>query len=188
MIIFISGLALFFAPHVYSAVRPRASERDVKARLGKGVYMGLYSLVSAAGLGLLVYGYWSSPALGALYVSLTETRLIVHGAMLVALVLIVAAYAPANHIRQRLRHPMVLAIAIWAGSHLTLSTDVKELLLFGSFLLYAVVDGISAFKRPYVQEDAARVHNDVLVIVLAGGIYGMLVLWLHPVLFGAPVL
>lgn len=184
MIFLVSGLALFFAAHLYSAFRSRVPEQDIKTRLGEGAYMGLYSLVSAVGLGLLVFGYWSAPEMETLYAPPSWTRPVVQVAMLIALVLVVSAYVPANHIGQRLRHPMILATGVWAGSHLLMPTDAKELLVFGSFLLFAVTDGISAFRRSQPFGKAASRRNDAVVIILGAAIYGVIALWLHTALFG----
>ncbi len=182
----VSGLALFFAAHFYSAFRSRLPEHDIKRRLGEGAYMGLYSLVSAVGVGLLVFGYWSAPAMDVLYAPPSWTRLIVQVAMLLALVLVVSAYVPANHIGQRLRHPMILATGVWAGSHLLLPTDVKELFVFGSFVLFGVTDGIIAFRRPQSYGKTASLRNDAVVIILGAAIYAAIALWLHTALFGVP--
>lgn len=187
MIFLISGLVLFFAAHFYSAFRSRLPGKDIKQRLGEGAYMGLYSLVSAVGLGLIVYGYWSTPAMELLYAPPAWTRTVAKVAMLVALVLVVSAYIPANHVGQRLRHPMILATGVWAGSHLILPTDAKELLLFGSFLLYAVIDGVSAYGRPQSERKTASLRNDGVVIIFGAAIYAGLVLWLHKALFGVSV-
>lgn len=187
MIFLISGLALFFAAHFYSAFRSRLPEKDIKLRLGEGAYMGLYSLVSAVGLGLIVYGYWSAPAMDVLYAPPAWTHTVAKISMLVALVVVVSAYIPANHFRQWLRHPMILATGVWAGSHLILPTDAKELLVFGSFLLYAVADSFSAFRRPQSAGKTASLRNDAVVIILGAAIYAGLVLWLHKALFGVSV-
>lgn len=184
MIFLVSGLALFFAAHFYSAFRSRVPEQDIKSRMGEGAYMGLYSLVSAVGLGLIVFGYWSAPAMDTLYAPPTWARPIAQVGGMVALMLVVSAYVPANHIGRRLRHPMILATGVWAGSHLLSSSDAKELLLFGSFLLFAVTDSIRAFNRPYVPERAATLRNDVLVVFVAAGLYGVIALGLHALLFG----
>lgn len=187
MIFLISGLTLFFAAHFYSAFRTRLPERDIKVRLGEGPFMGLYSLVSAIGLGLLIYGYWSAPALGVLYTPPVWTRSVAQVAMLIALMLVVSAYVPTSHLRQRLRHPMILATGIWAGSHLLLPADAKELLVFGSFLVFALIDGISAFKRTIPQRPKASLRSDGVVVLLGAAIYTALVLWLHAALFGVSV-
>lgn len=183
----ISGLVLFFGAHFYSAFRSRDPERDVKARMGEGPYMGLYSLVSGVGLGLLIYGYWSSPEMDILYVGPDWALPVMKGGMLVALILIVSAYVPGNHLRQIVRHPMILATGVWAGSHLLLPTDTKELLLFGSFFLFAIVDSVSAFARPSANAGAASLGADAVVVGVAGAIYAALLFGLHAVLFGVPV-
>ncbi len=186
MIFLVSGLALFFAAHFYSAFRSRLPEHDIKARLGEPAYMGLYSLVSATGFALLVYGYWSAPGMATLYAPPGWTRPVVQVAMLIALFLVVSAYVPANHIGQRLRHLMILATGVWAGSHLLMPTDAKALLVFGSFLLFAVTDGISAFRRSQSYGKTASLRNDALVITLGSAICAVIALWLHTALFGVP--
>lgn len=183
----IIGLVLFFGAHFYSAFRSRLDGRDIKARLGEGLYMGLYSAVSAIGLAFIVLGYWSAPATPPIYIGPEWSRSLVLGTMAVACVLIVAAYLPANHIKSWVCHPMILAITLWAGSHLLTPTSTKELMLFGSFFAYGVIDGVSAFTREQTLNAEVKIRNDFLAMGLGLGVYAVIGLFLHPAIIGVPI-
>lgn len=187
MIYLIVGLALFFGTHFYSALRSRQSDRDIKNRLGEGVYMGLYSAISAIGLALIVVGYWSVPEALPIYAGPEWSRSVVQVAMVIACVLIVSAYSPANRIQHQVRHPMVLAITIWAGSHLLNPTDLKALLLFGSFFIFGIIDAASSFRRAQPIQAGATLRNDVIVIAVGLGVYVLIGALLHPLVIGLPV-
>ncbi len=187
MIYLIAGLTLFFGTHFYSALRSRQSGRDIKNRLGVGVYMGIYSSISAIGLALIVVGYWSVPEALPIYAGPEWSRSVVQVAMVIACVLIVSAYWPANRIQHQFRHPMVLAITIWAGSHLLNPTDLKALLLFGSFFIFGIIDAARSFRRAQPVQAGATLRNDVIVIVVGLGAYVLIGAFLHPIVIGLPV-
>ncbi len=187
MIYLVIGLALFFGVHFYSAFRSRLADRDVKNRFGEVLYMGLYSAISAIGLALIVFGYWSAPATSPIYMGPERARWLALSAMAIACVLIVSAYWPANHIKRWVRHPMILAIAIWAGSHLLTPTNTKELLVFGSFLIFGIVDAVSSFYRVHIPQVGATLLSDVLTVTIGLGVYAFIGLVLHPAVIGVPV-
>ncbi len=183
----VTGLALFFGVHFYSAFRSRLSDRDIKKRLGEGLYMGLYSAISAVGLALILFGYWSAPATPPIYTGPEWAGWLMLGAMAIACVLIVSAYWPANHIRCWARHPMILAITIWAGSHLLTPTNTKELLVFGSFLFFGIVDAVSSFCRMPTPQAGATLRNDMLTIAAGLGVYALIGLFLHQAVIGVRI-
>lgn len=183
----VAGLVLFFGVHFYSAFRSRRADREIKKQLGEGLYMGLYSAISAVGLTLIVFGYWSAPVTSPIYTGPEWSRPLVLSAMAVACILIVSAYWPANHIKHWVRHPMILAITLWAGSHLLSPASTKELLVFGSFLIFGIVDAVSAFSRPQTPQARATVRNDVLTSGVGLGVYALIGLFLHPAIIGVPV-
>lgn len=133
------GLIVFLGVH---SVRIVADDwrGATLARIGPGAWKGLYSLVSVLGLALIVWGYgqarlaplvlWTPP-LGLRHAASLLT--------LVAFVLVVAAYVPRNALKVRLRHPMVLGVKAWALGHLLSNGSAADLLLFGGFLLWAVL-------------------------------------------------
>jgi uncharacterized membrane protein len=185
MLVLIAGLVLFFAPHVLTILRgPRA---DLKARLGEGAYMGLYSLVSLAGLVLIAIGYAQAP-----YVELWSPpvwlRHLAIPLIWIAFVLVTAAYVPTGKIKEKAKHPMLAGVKLWALTHLLVNGDVAALVLFGAFLAYGVVDRIAVKRRGVPVPQRGRLINDLFAV--GGGTIAFLVfgLYIHPEIIGVPVL
>ncbi|MET1415097.1 NnrU family protein [Roseibium sp. HPY-6] len=191
MSLLIAGIILFFGMHVVPmlpAVRSGLSER-----LGENAYKGLFALVSAVGLGLLIYGYGAARADGPPLVY--DPPIWLHHVTMLLMVpvfiFLVAAYVPSK-IKRALKHPMLVAVKLWALSHLLTNGDLASVLLFGSFFLWAVADRISVKKRgpgagqgPAVGEPGK--YSDVIVILIGLALYGLFVWKLHVLLIGVPV-
>jgi uncharacterized membrane protein len=186
MSVLILGLVLFLGIHVFTTLRaPRAA---LIGRIGEGPYKGLYSLVAAVGLVLIVWGFGRYRSAGYIQVW-NPPFAIFHPIALVllwfALVALTATYAPASRIKSILRHPMLVAVKAWALSHLLVNGDLGSLLLFGSLLIWAIYDRISVKRRgdtgaPTV---ASFGRNDAIVVVI-GTIAYFAILWLHESLIG----
>ncbi|MEF7616906.1 NnrU family protein [Aquincola sp. MAHUQ-54] len=135
----IAGLLLFLGLHSVRIFAPQWRSRQIAAR-GEKAWKGLYSLVSLAGLVLIVWGYGQTRAAPMwLWVPPLGMR---HAAALLTLlsfILIAAAYVPRNALKARLHHPMVLGVKVWAFAHLLANGTVADVLLFGSFLAWAIV-------------------------------------------------
>jgi len=181
----IVGLVLFLGIHTVSIVAPQWREGQI-ARLGEGPWKGMYSVVSAIGFGLLIYGYGAArqnPVV--LYTPPTALRHVALLLMLPVFPLLVAAYVP-GRIKAIAKHPMLLATKLWAVAHLFANGTLADVLLFGGFLVWAVADRISVKRRPArpIPAAPARPYNDVIVIVVGLGLYALFVLWAHRWLFG----
>jgi uncharacterized membrane protein len=182
----ILGLILFLGIHTFTTLR--STRAAVIGRLGEGPYKGLYSLVAAIGLLLMIWGFGRYRSAG--YIQVWNPPFAVfHPIALVllwfALVALVAAYAPPSKIKATLHHPMLVAIKAWALSHLLVNGDLGSMLLFGALLVWAVYDHIAVRRRG--DEGAppvARIgRNDVLVIAI-GTVAYFAILWLHESLIG----
>ena len=187
MTLFLTGLVIFFGLHFYSAVRSRAPEKDLKTRLGYGPYMGLYSLISLIGLVLIVYGFGGARSAGVLYTPPTWMAHINLVLTLPAMILLVASQVPAGRIKKATKHPMLLAIKLWALGHLLANGEVNSVILFGSFLGFAVFDRIMVKRRGDLgpgDDVALNGSMDVISIGLGVIVWAALAFWLHPILFG----
>jgi uncharacterized membrane protein len=189
MTLLILGLLLFLGTHAFTMARgPRAA---VVGRLGEGPYKGLYALVSLAGLVLIVIGFGQYRAGG--YVQLwdppTWTRHLALLLVWIAFVCLAAAYLP-GRIKGRLKHPMLAAVKLWAFAHLLANGDLGSLLLFGSFLAWAVVARISTKRRSIAADHGGPLaapagwRNDFLALAIGTGLYVLFVVWLHPTWIG----
>lgn len=143
----ILGLVLFLGMHSARIVADGARGRFIAAR-GENAWKGLYSLVSALGLGLIIWGFGQARQQPlALWATPIWTRHLASLLTLAAFVLLAAAYVPGNGLKARLHHPMLLGVKVWALAHLLANNTLAELLLFGGFLLWAIVDFRSARQR-----------------------------------------
>ncbi|HRJ68152.1 MAG TPA: NnrU family protein [Beijerinckiaceae bacterium] len=183
----ILGLALFFAAHVFTTFRVHRA--GVIERLGAGPYRGLYSVASAVGLALIVFGFGYYRARG--YIPLWDpprwTGHIALTLMPVALVLVASAYMPAGLIKTRARHPFLAGVKLWALAHLLANGDLGSFLLFASFLAYAVYDRIAIKRRGEAPREPRRVSwttSDTIAVALGALLYSLIAFWLHEVLFG----
>lgn len=189
LLILIAGLVVMLGSHVFVAFRERRAE--LIARLGERGYRILFSVVSLVGLVLIVWGYadYRSNAWIPLWTPPPVMRHITLGLMVLAAILFVATYVP-SHIRTWAKHPMFAAIKLWAFAHLLANGDLGSILLFGSFLAWAVYGRIAATRRADAGPPPAPAgwRNDILVV--AGGIvlYLAVAYYFHPYAIGVAVL
>lgn len=189
IVAFFGGLILFFGTHGFSAFRNRAGD-GLPDILGRGPYMAIYSVLTAAGFIALIWGY----AMIKPWIYLADPppwmKHITMALMLPAIILIVAAYAPTGFIKKAVKHPMLTAVKLWALAHLLVNWDVGSLILFGSFLAFGVIDRIAVKRRGDVGAANAKpnVLGDLISIAVGAALYGLLVYQLHAILFGVTIL
>jgi uncharacterized membrane protein len=147
MLWLILGLVLFLGVHSVRIVGD-SWRTDFRAKRGENAYKGLYSLLSVAGLVLLVWGFGQArqqPVL--LWVPPVGMRHAAALLTLLALVLLAASQIPGNAIKSKLRHPMVLGVKVWAFAHLLSNGMLHDVVLFGAFLVWAVLSFRAARQR-----------------------------------------
>ena len=185
MLLLIVGLALFLGAHSIAIAAPGFRDR-ARARLGEGGWKGLYALVSLAGFVLIVYGFGiARHAPVVLYTPPPFLRHVTFLFMLPVFPLIFAAYLP-GRIKTAMKHPMLAAVKLWALAHLLSNGTLADVLLFGAFLAWAVVDRISLKRRPVqaLRTAPARPFNDLIAIVLGLAVYALFIGWAHRWLIG----
>jgi uncharacterized membrane protein len=188
LIVEIIGLIVFLGAHVFVSMR---GEREALIkRLGRGPYLGLFSLVSIVGLLLIGYGFARYRAEGMipLWYPPPWTRQIVVALMWPASIAIVAAYIPGD-IKRVLKHPMLVGVKLWAFAHLCANGDVGGIILFGSVLVWAVYDRITLKRRndpgaPPIPAGGRR--NDIIAIAVGTILYLALGFVFHPIVIGLP--
>ena len=188
--VMILGLVLFLGAHTFTT--QRLARKRAIASMGEGGYKAVYALVSAAGLALIVWGFahyratdwvqlWTPPkALKHLNVLL----------MLPAVILVVAAYIR-GRIYVTLKHPMLAGVKLWAFGHLLANGDLGGIILFGSFLAWAVFDRISLKRRADLGSPpipVGGIGNDLIAVAVGVVIYLALAFAFHPVVIGVPVM
>ena len=184
----IIGLVVFLGAHVF--VSMRGHRAALIAKLGEGPYKGLFSLVSIVGLALIGYGFarYRAEGLIPLWYPPAWTRHIVEAAMWPASIALVAAYIPGD-IKRLLKHPLLVAVKIWAAAHLCANGDLGGIILFGSVLAWAVYDRITLKRRSDAGSPPIPVggrRNDIIAIVVGTIVYLALGFVFHPIVIGVP--
>jgi uncharacterized membrane protein len=184
MAVLIIGLVVFLGVHSITLVAPDLRSLAI-ARLGEGPWKGLYSLVAAAGFVLIVYGFHlarESPMV--LYSPPGWMRHVTFLLMLPVFPLLIAAYLP-GRIKAATKHPMLAAVKFWALAHLLSNGMLADVLLFGGFLAWAVVDRISLKRRVQAVPAAPPGRfNDLIAVVVGLALYILFIEWAHLRLFG----
>jgi len=183
------GLVLFFGAQVFVTLRgPRAA---MIGRIGEWPYKGLMSVVSLVGLVLIGYGFGQYRASGWIDIWYPPrwTYYVTQILMWPASICVVAAYSRGN-IWRALKHPMLVGVKTWAVAHLISNGDLGSIVLFGSFLAWAVYDRITLKRRtdpgaPPIPVGGHR--NDVIALVVGTLLYLALGLIFHPIVVGVPV-
>lgn len=187
MLLLILGLVLFLGIHSVRIFAPDVRARRIAAG-GIGQWKGIYTVVSIIGLVLIVYGYGMVRGTGpVLYEPPVFTRHINLLLMAFAFVFLAASQLPAGRIKAALKHPMLVAVKIWAVGHLLANGDLASILLFGSFLAWAVLDRISVKRRGDMGPKPGPAKWDIAAIVIGLGVHLLFVWRLHAWLFGVPV-
>ncbi|MGO4389760.1 NnrU family protein [Variovorax sp. M-6] len=186
MSLLVAGLLLFLGIHSVSIVAPAWRDAQVERR-GERVWKGIYALASLAGLILLVHGYGvarQTPVI--LYTPPPALRHVALLLMLPVFPLLFAAYLP-GRIQRAAKHPMLLAVKLWAAAHLLANGTLADVLLFGAFLVWAVADRISVKRRavPHSVPGAPPgALNDVAALVGGLVVYVGFLFWAHVRLTG----
>lgn len=185
------GLLLFLGAHSVRIVAEPWRLRMI-GRLGAGGWKGTYSLVSAVGLGLIVWGYGLARAEPvALWTPQLWARHLGTLLTLLSFLLLAAAYVPGNHLKAWVKHPMVLGVKVWALAHLLANHTLADAVLFGSFLVWAVLDFRAARGRDRATgtvHPPGRWLPTLITLGVGAGVWALFALKLHPLLIGVGVM
>jgi len=169
MFMLIVGLLIFLGTHSVRIFAEDWRNRQI-ARRGENTWMGLYAIISLIGFVLIVYGYgqirleplviWQPPV---------WTKHLAALLTLPAFILLVAAYVPGTKIKTMVGHPMVLGVKLWALAHLLANGMLADIILFGGFLLWSVLDYRASRQRDKAAGtvyQATSVSRDIIAIVV----------------------
>lgn len=187
MLVLMLGLLLFLGTHSVRIFADGWRTRQI-ARLGPMRWKGCYAGISAIGFILLIWGY-SLARMDPVQLWLPPlwTRHVAAALTLPALILIAAAYVPGTRMRAAIGHPMVAGVKLWAIAHLLANGTLADVVLFGSFLAWAVVDFATARRRDRAAGVTARPgmpRNDLIAAFVGVAVWILFSGYLHRVLFG----
>ena len=174
MALFLIGLIIFLASHS-SRIFAESWRNKMIDQIGEVKWKGLYTIISLIGFIVMVIGYGEArqntivlwqPNAFLIYIALVLN--------LVAFIFLAGSSPSNNAIRLKLKHPMILGVKVWALAHLLSNGTLVDLILFGSFLIWAVLDFRSARKRPILVPEKTQISTKATVIAIASGV----ILWI----------
>lgn len=187
MAILVVGLILFIGVHSIRMVAAPWRAAQIE-RFGPLAWRAMFSVLSIAGIVVTVFGYglarrdpvlvWAPPFWMAHVTALLTA---------IAFILITAAYVRGNHFKRALGHPFLCGIALWAFAHLLANGTLNAIVLFGVFLVWALIEIRSELRRDreagvvYPQGVASR---DTLVVVIGLVAWAVFAFWLHGIVIG----
>lgn len=183
----IAGLVIFLGMHFIHILAPQWRAAQI-TRLGANAWKGFFTVASLFGFGLLVWGYgearltptviWEPPF---------ALRHLASLLMLPAFIVLVAAYVPGNRIKAVVGHPMTASVKLWAFAHLMVNGTLADILLFGSFLVWAVmsfVTGRKADRASGKTYPVGPVSRTVITVVIGSAVFALFAGFLHTKLVG----
>ncbi|MFP4591872.1 NnrU family protein [uncultured Ralstonia sp.] len=182
MSVLILGLLIFLGVH---SIRIFADDwRTARiAQMGEKGWKGAYSVASIIGLALVIWGYgmarhapvvlWLPPAWAPHLAGLLT---------LVAFILFPAAYVPGTHFKAWLKHPQALSVVLWALAHLLANGALHAVVLFGAFLVWALLTYAAARRRDRVAGTVypdGAFSRDVIAVVVGAVAWVAFAFYLH---------
>ncbi|MGP0060866.1 MAG: NnrU family protein [Beijerinckiaceae bacterium] len=189
MLVLALGIIIFLGIHTLATLRE--TRKRLVERFGLGPYKGVYSLIALVGLALIIWGFsrYRADGLIAVWTPPVWTRYLTIVLMWFAFVALACMNPAPSRIRGWLRHPMLVAVKIWALAHLLSNGDAGGMLLFGSFLAWAVFDRISVKRRGDLGAPPSASFTRADAIALAVGTLAYVaMIFLHRLIIGVAVI
>jgi uncharacterized membrane protein len=189
MFLLILGVLLFAGPHLFSLLLP-SGRAALMNRFGEGPYKGLYSLASLAGLGLLGLAYWQGRAgpasLDVFYTPWDEGRHFILLLVLLGFILIFSNKSQ-GYITKVVRHPFSVGVALWSIAHLLANGERAVVVIFGMFLVLAVLDVVVSTARGKPGTFEPKWTHDLRGLVVGVVLYLVFAFLFHPYVLNIPV-
>ncbi|MCA3554607.1 NnrU family protein [Aestuariivirga sp.] len=182
MLLLALGVVFTAVLHLVAAVP--AIKRRITRRIGEKTYGPVFGIASLVGIVLIVLG-WRASGFVLVYEP-PQWGWIANGVLTLIAFVFLGIFLFRGSWRRKLRFPMAFAAIFWATGHLLANGDMAGIILFGGFLIYAVLHiliGTANGVRP--SPEVRGGHN--LLSVLGGiALYGIMT-QLHMALIGVPV-
>lgn len=182
MALLTSGVILWAVVHSMPAVAP-AFRQGLIDKLGQNPYRGVFALALIGALVLIILGWRSTPEMPA-YAPIEKSGIVGFILMIVSFILIGAAQYN-SMIKQVLRHPMLLGVAVWSVSHLITNGSTRALVLFGGIGLWALIEIplINARDKEYTKPPMPKLGEELKGVFISAAFLAIAV-FLHPYFSG----
>ena len=182
MNLLILGITIFFSIHLV----PIFPLKNILInRLGENKYKGLFSLIALIGILIIIYGF-SSADYYPIWDPLPYSKELALTLMPISIVLLVAANIQTN-IKRLTKHPMLIGILIWSFVHLIANGDLRSIMLFGSFGVYALIDIIFSKKVLTTNNTANYTLTKDIIVVIIGLLVYAIIVYFHQYIAGVAI-
>lgn len=189
MSLLVIGIVVFAGIHLLVMFLPGARDR-LRGRLGEGPFKGLFSLVSVVGLGLMIYGFYTTRGTlepdDYLYTPAPWTRHAAMGLVLLAFIFLGASHGK-GYLKLWLKQPMSIAFGLWASAHLLANGDRPGVILFASILAVALLDIILSTMRGKLPHHVPQVKSDIRAVIIGIILYLVFLFGFHPYVLKLPI-
>ena len=187
MAVLILGLILFLGVHS-TRIFADGWRTAMVGKMGVLPWKGAYAVASILGFIVLVIGFrMAKQETLVLYSTPRWTIHVTAVLMIVSMILFVAPYIPRNWFRAKLHHPQLLSVKTWSIAHLLSNGVAADVVLFGAFLLWAVLGFRAARQRDRANNTVYPPGNAIgTTITIAAGLvaWSVFALLLHGPLIG----
>lgn len=189
MTLLLIGIVIFAGIHLLAMLLPSARDR-LQGRLGEGPFKGLFSLVSLIGLGLMIFGFYTTRGTlepdDYLYTPAPWTRHAAMGLVLLAFIFLGASHGK-SYLKLWLKQPMSIGFGLWACAHLLANGDRPGVILFASILAIASLDIILSTMRGKLPHHEPQVKSDVRAVIIGVILYLIFLFGFHPYVLKLPI-
>ena len=171
MNLLILGIIIFFSIHLV----PISPLKNILInRLGENKYKGLFSLIALIGLLIIIYGF-NRADFYPIWNPLPYSKEIALALMPISIILLTTASIK-THINRFAKHPMLIGMLIWSFVHLLANGDLRSIILFASFGVYALIDIIFS-KKVLMTKNTTNytLTKDIIVFIIGLLIYAIIV-------------
>jgi uncharacterized membrane protein len=181
MVLLISGVALWWAAHLFKRVAPE--RRAAMGEKGKGRVAVLLVL----SVFLMARGYGQAD--GPVWWGRSAATTGINNLLMLLAFYLYAADGMGTRVTAWIRHPQLTGFSLWAFAHLLVNGDLPSFILFGGLLVWALVEIVllnraGAWKRrtgPFpLRKEIMAAAGAVIVMLVVGLIHG----WIGPWPFG----
>ena len=182
MNLLILGITIFFSIHLIPIF---PLKKFLINRLGENKYKGLFSLIALIGILIIIYGF-SSAGYYPIWDPLPYSKELALTLMPISIVLLVAANIQTN-IKRLTKHPMLIGILIWSFVHLLSNGDLRSIILFVSFGVYALIDIIFSKKVLTTNNTANYTLTKDIIVVIIGLLVYAIIVYFHQYIAGVVI-
>jgi uncharacterized membrane protein len=182
MNLLILGIIIFISIHLV----PISPLKNILInRLGENKYKGLFSLIALVGLLIIIYGF-SNADFYLIWNPLPYSKEIALALMPISIVLLAAANMQTN-IKRFIKHPMLIGTLIWSFVHLIANGDLRSIILFASFGVYAIIDIIFSNKALMTNNTTNYTLTKDIIVVIIGLLVYAIIVYFHRYIAGVVI-